>query len=145
MEYVITTEQPFEEVESRMVEALQQQGWVVHRTFSLRSAVGAARSGERTLSAQQDGAATEAGPGYSVLMLYASGAQRRSLGLLTLYQLQRRTVITFVPHLPDGEGTEMDALSVPTTQPAANMDAELVVALALSGLDFCVGVDKEND
>jgi YHS domain-containing protein len=134
MEYVITANRPFEEIEALTTHALEQQGLVVHRTFSLRSAVGAA--GGITNSVKGTGSS----PGYSVLMLYASGTQRRPLGFLTLYERGRRIVINPVltpmdngrPALPVGEG---EAVS-------ADADAEVVAALVLSELEFCVEVAK---
>jgi hypothetical protein len=143
MEYVITSEQRFEDVESRIMKALQKKGLVVQRTFSLRSAVATSRLGGKNPPAQQDRAAADAGPGYSVLMIYASDVQQDSLGLLTLYQRQGRTVITFLPAGPSEDATATDALPVPATRPAADADAELVVALVLSGLDYCVGVEHD--
>ena len=63
-------------------------------------------------------------PGYSVLMLHTSGVQRHPLGLLTLYQRGGWTVIKPVLAQPAGK----------------DMDADLVAALLLSGLELCVDV-----
>lgn len=110
MEYVITADRPFEEIEVLAIEALEQRGFYVQRTFSLRSAAGAGLGID------------SGGPGYSVLMLYASGDQPRPLGLVTLYEREGRTV--FKP-----------VLTSPTSHDA---HAELVTALSLGGLDLCV-------
>jgi hypothetical protein len=143
MEYVVTTEQTFEGVESRMIDALQQQGMVVHRTFSLRSAVGASKSDDTVVTVSHGGAGPDTGPGYSVLMLYLSDARNYLLGLVILYQQHRRTIIRFIPALPAEDSTDLDTASAPAARPLADVDAELVTALALSGLDFCVGVDDD--
>ncbi len=110
MEYVITTEQPFEEIEALTKGALERQGFTVQRTFSLHSATRAA-SGQGHL-------------GYSVFMLYGSDADRRPLGLLTLYQRGGQTVIN--PKLSPAAG--------------ADLDASLVGALVLDELELCVDV-----
>jgi hypothetical protein len=111
MEYVITADRPFEEIEAQTIEALERWGFVVQRTFSLRSAIRTEIGG------------TGEKPGYSVLMLYASDSQRRPLGLVTLYERGERTVISAVPASPDG----------------TDENADLVAALILGGLEFCVG------
>ncbi|MGD2205962.1 MAG: YHS domain-containing protein [Anaerolineae bacterium] len=110
MEYVITTEQPFEQIESRIVAALEQHGFAVQRTFSLRSATGSVSANEN--------------PEYSVFMIYGSHARQQPVGLITLYQRGGRTVIR----------------PVLTPSADADMDAELVAVLVLSGLEFCVDV-----
>lgn len=120
MEYVVTSGRCFEEVEALTVAALERQGVVVQRTFSLHSAV------EGSTPAIEG---TGSNPGYSVLMLHTSGVQRRPLGLLTLYQRGERTVIRPVLAQPMGE----------------DMDADLVMALVLSGLEFCVDVAGAQD
>jgi YHS domain-containing protein len=120
MEYVVTSGRPFEEVEELTVAALERQGIVVQRTFSLRSAV------EGSIPTTE-GAGRN--PGYSVLMLHTSGIQRHPLGLLTVYQRGERTVIHPVLAAPAGE----------------DMDADLVMALVLSGLEFCVDVAGTPD
>jgi YHS domain-containing protein len=120
MEYVVTSGHPFEEVESLTAAALERQGIVVQRTFSLHSAVqGSTPAIEGTAG----------NPGYSVLMLYTSGVQRRSLGLLTLYQRGERTVIRPVLAQPMGE----------------DMDADLVAALVLGGIELCAEVAGSRD
>jgi hypothetical protein len=111
MEYVITANRSFEEIETQTIEALERWGFVVQRTFSLRSAIRAEIGG------------TAEKPGYSVLMLHASNTQRRPLGLVTLYERGERTVISALPASPDG----------------TDENADLVAALVLGGLEFCVG------
>jgi YHS domain-containing protein len=127
MEYVITTDRPFDEIEAVTIDALQSQGLVVQSTFRLRSAVGTPGG--------------DAGPGYTVMMLYAPGVQRRSLGLLTLYEHGRWIVIKSLL-TPAG----VEQISSPGTRnAAADADADLVAALILSGLDFCVdSADVDN-
>ncbi len=120
MEYVVTSGRPFEEVEALTVAALERQGMEVQRTFSLHSAVEG-----RTPATEGAGSNL----GYSVLMLHSSGVQRQPLGLLTLYQRGERTVIHPVLALPAGE----------------DVDADLVMALVLSGLEFCVDVEGTQD
>ena len=137
MEYVITSDRSFEEIEALTTDALEQRGLVVQRTFSLRSAVGSAGGKTSTL----DG--TSHSLGYSVLMLYAAGTPRHPLGLITLYERGRWTVINPVltpmengrPALPMHEGKSA----------SADADAELVAALVLSGLEFCVKVARGED
>lgn len=110
MEYVITSRQPFEEVEAQAIGALQQEGFVVQRTFSLRSVTASGKD------------AAEAGPGYSVLLLYAPGEPGHVLGLITLYERAGQTVIQ------------------PQLMPTGSHDAEaeIVAALGQGGLEVCV-------
>jgi hypothetical protein len=110
MRYVITADRPFGEIEAQTIAVLEQQGFVVRRTFSLESAT----------RSSSDGACTS--PGYSVLMLYASGFLREPLGLVTLYEQGGQTVLHSLLTLPAG----------------GDVEAEMVAALAQSGLDFCV-------
>jgi hypothetical protein len=110
MKYVITTERPFPEIEILAIGALERLGIVVKRTFSLHSAT-------RTESASRN-------PGYSVFMIYGTGASQQSRGLLTIYQRGGRTVIN----------------PVLTSQADVDLDADLVAALTVSGLEFCVDV-----
>lgn len=114
MEYVITSEQSFDEIEALTITALERHGLVVHRTFSLHSA-----AGTRTKAAEY----TQGSPGFSVLMLYTAGRLSQPVGLFTLYQRGARTVI--VPAL---------------TADSADMDADLVGALLLADLGLCVEV-----
>ena len=79
MEFVVTARRPFEEIEAQTIDALEQQGFVVRCTFSLRSATGLGSTGRN--------------PGYSVLLLYASGLEQKPLGLVTLYERGEETVI----------------------------------------------------
>ena len=110
MEYLIQNAQPFEEVEAQAIGALQQEGFVVQRTFSLRSATASDRG------------AAEANPGYSVLMLYESGEPQQLLGLVTLYERAGQTVIQ--PQLMAARFRDAEA--------------EILVALGQGGLDLCV-------
>ena len=115
MEYVITASGPFAEIEEQVIRALEQQGFVVQRTFSLHSASGGGSS------------PAEGKPGYSVLMLYAPDASCPPLGLLTLYEREGQTVVQTAPAAP------------PTGQspPPGDAEAELVAALMMGGLELC--------
>ena len=110
MEYMITANRPFAEIEAETVAALERRGVVVRRTFSLRVATGVASS---------DSGGT---PGYSILMLYAPSGQPHPLGLVTLYERGGRTVIK----------------PVLTSLASQDANAELVTALIMGGLDFCM-------
>lgn len=134
MEYVITGNRPFEETEALITAALEQQGLAVQRTFSLRSAVGAAREKASTTDL------TGGGPGYSILMLYALGSPKRPLSLLTLYQRGRHTVIN--PILTPTEDVRPSSSTVEAQSASVDADADLVAALVLSGLEFCVEVSR---
>lgn len=137
MEYLVTANRPFEEIEALTITALERQGLVVQRTFSLRSALGAAGGNAGTLKG------TGSSPGYSVLMLYASGTPRRPLGLITLYERGRRTVINPVlTPLENGRpASPMDSRKTAS----ADLHAKLVAALELSGLEFCAQVAKGEE
>lgn len=137
MEYVITVDRPFEEIEALTTAALEQQGLVVQRTFSLRSALVAERGNTGTLRG------SGSGPGYSVLMLYATGTPRRPLGLLTLYERGRQIVINpILTPLDNGQ----PASPVEKGKAASgDADAELVATLVLSGLEFCVKVARGEE
>ena len=119
MEYVITASRPFGEIEAKTIGALEQRGFVVRRTFSLHSATGG------------DDSSPGRRPGYSVLMLYAAGAQRQPLGLVMLYQQGKQTVINPVLTAPSASQAE----PAPGSEDA---DAELIAALVLAGLDLCL-------
>ncbi len=110
MEYEIMADRPFAEIELQTVDALERRGFVVRRTFSLRSATGAA------------GGIPDVSPEFSILMLYASRDEPRPLGVVTLYERGGRMVIK-------------PALTVPMNQDG---NAELVTALILGGLEFCI-------
>lgn len=110
MRYLITAERSFGEIEAQTIAVLEQQGFIVQRTFSLESAT------------RSSGGGLYASPGYSVLMLYASGYLREPLGLVTLYQQEGQTVIHSLFALPAG----------------SDVEAEMAAALAQSGLDFCI-------
>lgn len=110
MEYTITSERPFRDIETQIVEALERRGLGVQCTFSLGSAT--------ALSTGQ----SRENPGFSILMLYMPDAQRQPLGPVTLYERKGQLVI----HL------------APTSQAREDIGAELVAALALAGLDFCI-------
>ena len=137
MGYLVTANRPFEEIEALTTDALERQGLVVQRTFSLRSAVGTAGGNASTLEG------TGSSPGYSVLMLYASGTPRRPLGLITLYEREGRTVINPVL-TPLENGQHASPIDKGRTA-SADLDAELVAALALSGLEFCAQVAKGEE
>ncbi len=108
MEYVITIERPFEEIETLTRGALERHGFTVQRTFNLQSATGAV-SGQEQL-------------GYSVFLLGRADADRQPLGLLILYRRGAQTVIN-------------PKLWVLTD---ADVQAELVGALVLGDLEVCV-------
>lgn len=110
MEYMVTSDRPYRDIETQIIEALEQRGLGVQCTFSLGSAT-ALRTGQ-----------PEGNPGFSVLLLYMPDAQRQPLGLVTLYEREGQLVIH--PAL--------------TSQAREDIGAELVAALALAGLDFCV-------
>ena len=137
MEYVITANRTFEEIEALTTDALEKQGLVVQRTFSLRSAVGTAEGSTSTPKR------TGSSPGYSVLMLYASGTRKRPLGLLTLYERGRRTVINPVL-TPVENGRPASPIGKGQSTPS-DADAELIAALVLSGLEYCVEVSKGEE
>jgi hypothetical protein len=114
MEYVITTERPFHEIEAVATAALERQGFVIQRTFSLHSATAAS--------------SLNASPGFSVFLLYWNDARLQPVGSVTLYQRGRWTVIS--PQL---------------TSPAdGDMDADLLAALMLGGLEFCLGLGGDE-
>lgn len=137
MEYVITTERSFEEIETQTQRALEKQGYVVRRTFSLHSAVGTVGRDTETFAGPGES------PGYSVLMLYASDGTKRPLGVITFYERKGRTVINPVftpaeigrPASPVGKD---EAASV-------DVDAEFAVALMQSGLEYCVKVSQGEE
>ena len=114
---------PFEEIEAQTIGVLKRQGFVVQRTFSLSSAMGAGRN------------STDGNPGYSVLLLYAAGTRRQPLGLVTLYEWQGRTVIhSLLTPLVEGS----------RPSPAdEDVEAELAAALTFLRLDFTVGPDGQ--
>jgi hypothetical protein len=119
MQYVVRADRPFEEIETRAIGALEHRGFVVQRTFSLRSAM---RS--------ETGSDSE-GPGYSVLLLHAATAQHRPLGLVILYEREGQTVIKTVLRTPAGDQS-------PSASASTDTSAELVAALVRGGLEFCV-------
>jgi YHS domain-containing protein len=136
MEYVITTDRAFDQIEALTIDALEQQGLMVQRTFSLRSAMGAGGGNTDPVTAHQHGKAAGSSPGYSVLMLYAAGDPGRPLGLVTLYEQGGRTVINAVL-----TPLSYEQSSSPVTEDAVvDADAKLLASLVLSGLDFCVDV-----
>lgn len=125
MEYLIRSGEPFERLEARIVVALERHGLAVHRSFSLHSAT----QGERRLAPEGTGGL----PGFSVLWLYSSGARRRPLALVTLYQRQGRTIFRMMPAAVDG--------SLPGIPETADLEAELIAVLVLDGLEICLGLD----
>jgi hypothetical protein len=125
MEYLIRSGEPFEQLEARVVGALGRNDVSVHRSFSLQSAT----QGEH-------GSGPDAGdgpPGFSILWLYTCGAHRRPLALVTLYQRQGRTILRAMPAAAGGPHR-----GAPET---ADLEADLVAALVLDGLEICVGLD----
>lgn len=115
MEYVITSERSFDEIETLTTGTLQRHGFVVQQTFSLHSATQATTPNNN--------------PGYSVFMLYRSDDWRQPVGSITIYQRSGRIVIHPVLTLPAG----------------GDVDADLVAALVLGGLDFRVEVAGSED
>lgn len=110
MEYVITIEGPFEEIETLTRGALERYGFAVQRTFSLQSATGPARGQEQL--------------GYSVFLLSRPDADGRPLGLLALYRRGAQTVIR-------------PMLSLIAD---ADVQAELVGALVQGDVELCIDV-----
>ena len=126
MEYVIAAGRPFQQTEAQTIDALEQGGFLVHRTFSLGSVETAGDSGRLQ------------SPGYTVLMLYRAGPQPHPLGLVTLYERSGQTVLEAL--LPSYAASEAQGHSG-----AQDIEAELAVALSLGGLDFCVHLPgREN-
>ena len=117
IDYVITSDRRFDQIEAQTLDALEKQGFSVQRTFSLRSAAGA--KGNNATSS----------PGYSVLMLHTAGIQRQPLGHLHLFEQEGRIVIrpdlTAVDHVLTG--------------------AALVIALVLCGLDLCATASEVEE
>jgi YHS domain-containing protein len=136
MEYVITTDRAFDQIEALTIDALEQQGLIVQRTFSLRSAIDAGGGNTDSVTSRQHSEAAGSKPGYSVLMLYAVGDPGRPLGLVTLYERGGRTVINPVLTPPAYEQSS----SAGSEEAAVDADAKLLVSLVLSGLDYCVDV-----
>ena len=125
MEYLIRSEEPFEQLEARVVGALGRHDVSVQRSFSLHSAT----QGEHGLVLEAD----DGPPGFSVFWLYSSGARRQPLALVTLYQRQGRTffrAVSAVDGRPSPDGAE-----------SADLAAGLVAALVLDGLEVCTGLD----
>jgi hypothetical protein len=126
MEYLINNDGPFHEIEARTIEALQQAGFLVQRTFRFAPA-----------AFDGDGDSRQV-PGYTVLMLHRSGPPQSLLGLVTLYGLGGEVVLKSLLASPaTGE----------TWQPydIQDVEAELAVALSLGGLDFCVHAAGGSD
>jgi hypothetical protein len=125
MEYVITTDGPFQEIEARTIEALQRGGFVVQRTFRFAPA---APDGD----SDGDGHGySRQNPGYTVLMLHRAGPQQHPLGMVTLYGRDGQAVLKLLlPSPATGEGGQPGEIQ--------DVEAELAVALSLGGLDFCV-------
>ena len=108
MEYVITIERPFEEIETLTRGALERHGFTVQRTFNLQSATAAENGQEQ--------------PGYSVFLLCRADVAQRPLGRLILYRRGAQTVINPRMSLADD----------------ADVAAELVGALVLGDLEMCI-------
>ena len=109
MEYVITSERPFEEIEALTRDALERHGFSVQGTFNLQSATGLAGVQEQ--------------PGYSVYLLGRCDADRQPLGMLVLYRRGAQTVIQPMVS-PAGD---------------ADLAAELVGTLVVGDLEMCIG------
>ena len=126
MEYVITADRPFHEIEAQTRSALEQRGFVVQCTFSLASIVATGLDG------------SSGGPGYTVLMLHRPGTQLCPVGQVILYEQRGQMVLKSMVRSPaanevgEGSGTE-------------DVEAELAVALSLDGLDFCVRAARGKD
>jgi xanthine dehydrogenase accessory factor len=144
MEYLITNSLPFDQIEAKIVEALEQHGLWVQRTFSLRSAVAADRGQASALVQAEQSVASGGRPGYSVLMLYAAGALRRPLGLVTLYQQGTRTLIN--PVLTPECTPLISSVQAGRATGGEGTDAEadLVATLVRGGLDLCIAVAGEG-
>ena len=128
MEYLINGDGPFQEIEARTIEALQQAGFLVQRTF--RFAPVAANGASRGESCQD--------PGYTVLMLYRSEPPRNPLGLVTLYGQGGQVVLKSLLELPAmGEAGQPGKIQ--------DVEAELAAALSGGGLDFCVYAARGRD
>lgn len=99
MEYEITAERPFREIEAQTIDALERVGFVVQCTFRLVPAGGDVGNEEL---------------GYSVLMLYSSGTQSHSLGQVTLHERGKKLVLGSHPASPtqDLEADLVVALSL---------------------------------
>jgi YHS domain-containing protein len=135
MEYVITCDRPFDEIEALTIDALERRGLGVNRTFSLRSAISWGRMDSKDVGSS---------PGYSVLMLFEIDDRKRPLGLLTLYERGGRTVIKPVLSPEDNRQARLhDAEQV--SDVGADTHAELVAALMLSGLRFCMTTAEDED
>jgi hypothetical protein len=119
MEYVITADRPFHEIEAQTTGALEQRGFVVQCTFSLASIVTAGLDGN------------SGGPGYTVLLLYKPGVQLCPVGQVILYEQRGQRVLKSMLRSPAANGAG-------GTSGTADVEAELAVALSLAGLDFCV-------
>jgi YHS domain-containing protein len=145
MEYLITNSLPFDQIEAKIVEALEQKGLWVQRTFSLRSAVAADGAQASALVQTEHSAANGGRPGYSVLLLYAAGALRRPLGLVTLYEQGARTLINPVL-TPEGIPL-ISSVQVGSAAGGEGADAEadLVAALVRGGLDLCAEAAGEGE
>lgn len=125
MEYVITSDLSFEEIEAKTMAVLEQRGFVVQRTFSLLSAI----------KGTPDSA--NSGPGYSVIMIHHAGDQYRHVGLITLYERDHRTVLTAMKTYP-AEELSWPAAVTANAEKALFFPPGIVSALVAGGLEFCV-------
>lgn len=129
---VIEGDLPFEEVEAQAVAALERQGYVAQRTFSLRSAI----RGFPELS--------NSGADFTVLLLYHSGPRYQQAGMLTLHELQRQTVIRLavtreIVQEPSPGGPRAPAGAEPAHQHEQALASRILSALVDGGL----GVRKD--
>jgi hypothetical protein len=129
MEYLINSKGPFQEIEARAVEALQQAGFLVQPTFRLLPSVSDVDDEGRTRSRSHE--ANRGDPGYTVLMLYRSGLVQSPLGLVTLYGRGGQTVLR-------SQLEPFGADEVGHPGKVQDVEAELAAALSQGDLDFCV-------
>ncbi|MCL7453501.1 MAG: hypothetical protein M8467_10690 [Anaerolineae bacterium] len=131
MEYVVRSGDSFEQIEMRVIDTLQRQGFVVRQSFSLLSATRSVSG----LSVEER--AADGPPGFSVLWLYGPGASRQPHSLVTLYQRRGHTLFRAVP-------SPMTRLPLAGIQATADLEAELVATLVLDGLDVCLGLGGDR-
>lgn len=132
MEYLINSKGPFQEIEARAVEALQQAGFLVQATFRLSPSVSDVDGEGRPRSRSRGD------PGYTVLMLYRSGPPQSPLGLVTLYGRGGQAVLR----------SQLEPSEAGEARPPGevqDVEAELAAALSQGDLDFCVHAAGDGD